>query len=773
VAAIVLLLGLGPWPALAGSPASQPGETATACATSDFGYTVEVCLTAPSAGVPIRRDPTISATVTVANPDVTIRSVNFRVDNRNVLSDFDPPYTFTLPIKNWKDGAYTLGAVTRLSDDNVSDPAETNVLFDSGTSAVAAVEQTFEPSAGKPADPGAPFVVAAVGDGAGGSPESEAVTSLIDSWNPNLFLYLGDVYNAGTISEFENWYAPDRYFGRFKAITDPTIGNHEYTGNNGPQGYMQYWGDPPNYYSVDAAGWHIVSLDTNEKFNEVDPYSVQIQWLVDDLEQTDASCSIVFFHHPPFSVGSHGDTTELRALWRILVEHHVTLVLAGHDHNYQRWQALDGDGYPGASGTVSLVVGTGGQSEYPIQRDDDRLAVPALMQPGALRMELNPGGAALQFVTTDGVVRDSTVVPCAGSVGDSTAPTQPGDPIAIQGADGAVTLSWQPSLDNTGVVAYDIARNGTKVGTVPPAAAFVDAAAGTGASYTVTARDAAGNVSDASEPITPGEALPPSMLFADDFASGSLVRWSEVSGISVAPADSGGGGSGWLARAHSAIRPAFARVGLPDGVSDGTVSLRIDLAFRIEDQGDNPVVLCRLRSEAGESLIGISIATTGSLGLFDDIAAKGEQSATNVSRGEWHLLTVDMEGDPKAVAIAISLDGDPISDLRWTADWEAHKIDEFQLGDSRGNRVFDVHFRGVAISTASQPAATPPPAAPPSAHHPLLRAAVMIFTDRVAAGPHSPYLELWRLWESNGVIPGPRSGNAGTAWREFHCPVPP
>ena len=53
--------------------------------------------------------------------------------------------------------------------------------------------------------------------------------NLVKSLNPNLFLYLGDVYESGSVTEFYNWYGDgSNYFSSLRAITDPTIGNHEY-----------------------------------------------------------------------------------------------------------------------------------------------------------------------------------------------------------------------------------------------------------------------------------------------------------------------------------------------------------------------------------------------------------------------------------------------------------------------------------------------------------------------------------------------------------------
>ena len=52
-----------------------------------------------------------------------------------------------------------------------------------------------------------------------------------------MMLYLGDVYDNGTIAEFYNWYgeATHQWFDRFKSITNPVIGNHEYESLLGPE----------------------------------------------------------------------------------------------------------------------------------------------------------------------------------------------------------------------------------------------------------------------------------------------------------------------------------------------------------------------------------------------------------------------------------------------------------------------------------------------------------------------------------------------------------
>jgi hypothetical protein len=103
-----------------------------------------------------------------------------------------------------------------------------------------------------------------------------------------------------------------------------------------------------------------------------------------------------------------------------------------------------------------------------------------------------------------------TVVCATSTVPDNTPPSAPTNLSASAANSGEVDLSWSASTDNIGVSSYDILRDGSKVGSVPGnALTYRDTtvAASTSYSYTVVARDAAGNSSPASNTAavtTPG-----------------------------------------------------------------------------------------------------------------------------------------------------------------------------------------------------------------------------------------------------------------------------
>jgi glucose/arabinose dehydrogenase/PKD repeat protein len=86
---------------------------------------------------------------------------------------------------------------------------------------------------------------------------------------------------------------------------------------------------------------------------------------------------------------------------------------------------------------------------------------------------------------------------------DSSPPSVPTNLVGTALSSSQVSLSWSASTDNVGVTGYDVRRNGALVGT-PTSASFADSGltASTTYSYSVAARDAAGNVSAPSAPAS-------------------------------------------------------------------------------------------------------------------------------------------------------------------------------------------------------------------------------------------------------------------------------
>ncbi len=215
---------------------------------------------------------------------------------------------------------------------------------------------------------------------------------------------LGDnAYEWGTKEEFQSCYHPT--WGRHKARTRPAVGNHEYL-TAGASSYFEYFGeaagDPQTgYYSYDHGAWHVVVLNSNcAEAGGCHAGSAQETWLRADLAAHPAACTLAYWHHPRFSSGSvHGNNAATRDLWQALMDHDADLVLVGHEHDYERFAALDADGTPSAQGLRSFVVGTGGRAlspltTPPITGSEARSA----SAHGVLWLTLRPTSYAWQFV---------------------------------------------------------------------------------------------------------------------------------------------------------------------------------------------------------------------------------------------------------------------------------------------------------------------------------------------------------------------------------------
>ncbi len=393
------------------------------------GVIAEVCVDAPVDGSVVSGTIAVSATLAnVGTPTTPLsafgaRRMIFTIDGDPLLTDYTAPYTFQLPTDRFVDGTHTLEVRALLRDsftdeiDHETPPLTITLTFDNGITVVPPNRNTFKPTSGRPAAPDAPFVVVATGDGASGEPGANAVSDLINGWDPNLFLYLGDVYEHGTPTEFLNWYGTDEtLWGRFRDVTNPTIGNHEYEGGVAP-GYFDYWDNVAHYYSFDTQGWHFATIDTTSDFGQTDPGTPQFEWLRDDLAGAASQCTVAYLHHPVWSIGTQGSTARLEPVWDLLVDAGVDIVLTGHDHNYQRWQPLDADGNPDPAGPTQFVVGSGGHGIRPFAQADPRVVAgfDTFANPntrGALRFNLGTNAVDFEYVTIEGLVLDSGTVDC-------------------------------------------------------------------------------------------------------------------------------------------------------------------------------------------------------------------------------------------------------------------------------------------------------------------------------------------------------------------------
>ena len=216
-------------------------------------------------------------------------------------------------------------------------------------------------------------------------------------------LALGDTsYPVGAPVEYTNCYEPT--WGRFKSRTYPTPGNHEYY-SPAAYGYYSYFGKMAGpgrrgYYSFDIGDWHFVSLNSVLKPAE---QAAQLEWLADDLKRNRSACTLAFWHHPRFTSGGHGNNEWMHDAWQVLSDAHADIVLAGHDHNYERFVPLDRDGSrDDENGIRSFVVGTGGAKLTPMLFKKWNSEILDNNTHGVLRLELRRDSYSWEFLPVAG-----------------------------------------------------------------------------------------------------------------------------------------------------------------------------------------------------------------------------------------------------------------------------------------------------------------------------------------------------------------------------------
>ncbi len=213
---------------------------------------------------------------------------------------------------------------------------------------------------------------------------------------PDLNLQMGDnAYTSGTDAEYQTGYF-NMYANIFRKMPQwSTLGNHDANnGSTNPLANFPYFdmftfptagecggvgSGTEHYYSFDYGNIHFICLDsqasdtsTIETNGSDGPMAV---WLRQDLAGITATWIIAFWHHPPYSKGSHNSDTEpqmvrMRTNFNPILENGgVDLVFLGHSHNYERSVLLDGfygrsDQVPGITAAMRKNAGNGSTSGF-------------------------------------------------------------------------------------------------------------------------------------------------------------------------------------------------------------------------------------------------------------------------------------------------------------------------------------------------------------------------------------------------------------------------
>lgn len=240
---------------------------------------------------------------------------------------------------------------------------------------------------------------------------------LLDRGGYDRVLGLGDMqYDEALLRQFRRSY--DLWWGGVKDITSPAPGNHEYW-TPGARGYWDYYGKAAGrrgrgWYSFDLGTWHLIALNSNCTEVKCTAKSAQVAWLRKDLAASSSTCTLAYWHSPRWSSGPHGSDPAVGTMYRLLYRRGAEVLLAGHDHNYERFAPLNPKGRRDrARGIREFVVGTGGAQTYwfeDIARFSQRRTAKAF---GILELTLGDGSYDWRFVAagTDSF-RDSGSANC-------------------------------------------------------------------------------------------------------------------------------------------------------------------------------------------------------------------------------------------------------------------------------------------------------------------------------------------------------------------------
>ncbi len=389
----------------------------------------------------------------------------------------------------------------------------------------------------------------------------------------DLWLMLGDnAYSDGTDSEYQTAVFGSSYGYPAmlrKSVVWPTLGNHDghSTSSGGTGPYYNIFSLPKDaeagglpsgteaYYSFDYGNIHFICLDSYQQSRSVG--GAMHTWAKNDANATTRPWLIAFWHHPPYSKGSHNSDsdsamTEMRKNFNSIMEDAgVDLVLTGHSHSYERSFLLDGhygtsdtltaamkkdggsgrdaDAYEKSAGTVGhegavyVVAGSSGKTSGGSLNHSAMFI--SLNQLGSLVLDIDGNRLDAKFLRSDGsigdyfsIIKGTTPPP---PTGDTTVPTitisTPTTASTHATSSSPITIGGSAS-DNVGVtqVTWSNAATGGTGGATGTTSwsASIALAAGSNA-ITVTAKDAAGNQATDTITVTytppAGDTTPPTI----------------------------------------------------------------------------------------------------------------------------------------------------------------------------------------------------------------------------------------------------------------------
>jgi fibronectin type 3 domain-containing protein len=183
-----------------------------------------------------------------------------------------------------------------------------------------------------------------------------------------------------------------------------------------------------------------------------------------------------------------------------------------------------------------------------------------------------------------------------------------------------------------------------------------------------------------------------SPVYSDDFETGTLAKWTQVSGV-VAQQTIAFDGS-WAARASVAGTPGYAY----ESMSPALANVYLDVHVNLRSASTSVNVL-RLRTSTGSGVASVKVNAKSKLAVKNDVSGATTTSATTFSKGVWHELQVHALVSGTSSAIEVWLDGLRVDDVSGSTSLATTPVGEAQIG-SNASTTMDVAFDDVIVDTA-------------------------------------------------------------------------
>jgi len=364
--------------------------------------------------------------------------------------------------------------------------------------------------------------------------QQRATASLIHNLGPNYLLPGGDTqYDANpmegvqpTTADYNGGYDATDSWGGLQTpssanyvpglVVRPTPGDNEYGDANendrgtvssatnyytnfGPSGLNDLPAGVTNpasdFYSFDipvnGGTWHIISLDSecaalpatvggapSQGAAGCASGSPEETFLKNDLMTHQGECTLIHWHEPAWhegDAGSSGTDSDYQAFWNDAYQYHVTAIVNGHDHDYERWMPLNTSGNPDPNGVDEIIAGTGGNSHSSKSFPSSDVVKDDFSHFGVLELTLHAGSADFAFKTVNNTTPDSgtiTCTPVVSGVSSSAGPLSGGNTVTVTGAN--FTGTPKVHFGSTQATDVSVTSPTTLTATVPAGSGTVD-----------------------------------------------------------------------------------------------------------------------------------------------------------------------------------------------------------------------------------------------------------------------------------------------------------